>query len=221
MHRPLPISLPACLALLITSACSAQNQETMPMNPTVDAPLTGEAGPRRRLNPAPQVAHGIRIVLKDVPGPFAIVEAAAQYDVANAAECGEPQPLSGAIPRISSTETVELAQRSEGEYEGRVYVDRILDEDYYGRGTCRWELAAVRVALRASDDPMATWFVAMLDGASVTAQGSSRRFYSSVHYPEAEIDGYSNFGHPSLDHVAEAERAEFFEIGIAATGVAP
>ncbi len=177
--------------------------------------------PLRKLNPSPQKAYDIRIVLKDPPGPFSEIDAAAQYDVVNAGECGEPQPISGAVPRISTNEVVKLERISNTEFAGRVYVDRVIDDDYYGRGVCRWKFVEVRVSFRASDDPYATWFVVKLPAEAVEAGSNEKLFYWNGYYPNAEIDNYAEFGIPSLDKVPEAQRSEFFEIELSAAGATP
>jgi len=177
--------------------------------------------PLRNLNPAPKQAYEIRVVLKDPPGPFAEVDAAAQYDVSNAAECGEQQPLSGAIPRISTNEKVQLTRVSDTEFAGTVFVDQVLDEDYYGRGVCRWEFVEARVSLRESSDPMATAFVAALEADAIEQGGSKPTFFWEGHYPKAEIDNYAEFGDPSLDNVPDAQKSEFFVVEISAQQAQP
>ncbi|MCD9030012.1 hypothetical protein LDO26_17620 [Luteimonas sp. BDR2-5] len=192
---------------LFLAACSAQTQEGEVMR---------SIEPLRNLNASPQKAYDIRIVLKEPPGPFAEIDAAAQYDVVNPGECGEPQPVSGAIPRISTNEVVELQRISDTEFTGRVFVDRVLDEDYYGRGVCRWQFVEARVSFRESSDPMASWFVAALKAAAIEAGASKKTFFWSGHYPKAQIDNYVTFGSESRDHVSDAEKPEFFEVEISA-----
>lgn len=180
----------------------------------------GEA-PLRNLNPSPQKAYEIRITLKDPPGPFAEIDAAAQYDVTNPGECGEPQPISGAVPRISTNEKVSLTRVSDTEFVGRVFVDQVLDEDYYGRGVCHWKFVETRVSFRESSDPMATWFVAALGADEIEAGGSKPTFFWEGHYPKAKIDNYAEFGDDSLDNVPDAQKPEFFQVVMSAQQAQP
>lgn len=207
----------ACLTPLL-AACNTQNQEGQEMHESQSEDARGEES-LRNLNPSPRKGYDVRIVLKDPPGPFAEIDAAAQYDVVNAGECGEPQPISGAVPRISTSEAVKLQRVSETEFVGRVFTDQVLDEDYYGRGVCHWKFVETRVSLRESSDPMATSFVAAIDAEEIIERASSATFFSAVHYPKAEIDNYANFGHESLDHVDAKDRGEFFEVVMSATEV--
>ncbi len=212
--------LSALFLTLLLAACNTQNQGEQAMRESKLEDPRGQE-PLRNLNPSPQKAYDIRIVLKDSPGPFSEIDAAAQYDVVNAGECGEPQPISGAVPRISTNEVVKLERISNTEFAGRVYVDQVLDEDYYGRGVCRWKFVEVRVSFRASDDPYATWFVVKLPAEAVEAGSNEKLFYWNGYYPNAEIDNYAEFGNASLDKVPEAQRSEFFEIELSAAGATP
>ena len=219
--RPQALAAVGSFFLLLTS-CSTQNQEGTNMREertAFDENVGGE--PLRNLNPSPQKGYDIRIVLKDPPGPFAEINAAAQYDVVNAGECGEPQPLSGAVPRISTSEAVKLERVSDTEFVGRVFADRVLDEDYYGRGVCRWDFVEARVGFRAENDPMASWFVATLQADAIENGSEKSTFFWSGHYPHAEIDNYSTIGHAALDHVDAADRDEFFEVEMSAQQAQP
>ena len=206
------------LVAVATTACTAKTSESESMNASAKiGDASAQHKPLRNLNPPPMKAYDIRVVLKDPPGPFAEAVAAAQYDVANATECGDPQPMSGAIPRISSSEPIELTKLSETEYTARVYVDRILDEDYYGRGTCRWELVEARVALTGSADSTATTYVTALTADAIIQQSFDKIFFSSIHYPGVDIEDYTNFGRKTLNGVADHMKGKFFEVEMSAT----
>src|SRR2546427_656594 len=90
--------LPATL-LLALAACS----------PYSDAERDVAAGGRglAKLNPAPKQAYELVLTLKDAPGPFAIVEGVAQYDVSNYADCGRILPATGTAGRITSQRSEE------------------------------------------------------------------------------------------------------------------
>ena len=212
--------LTAVVLTPLLAACNTQNQEGQAMLESQSEDVRGEE-PLRNLNPSPQNGYEIRIVLKDPPGPFAEINAAAQYDVVNAGECGEPQPISGAVPRISTSEAVKLERVSDTEFVGRVFADQVLDEDYFGRGVCRWDFVEARVGLRAMDDPMASWFVATLQADAIENGSKKSTFFWSGHYPKAEIDNYSTIGHAALDHVDAADRDEFFEVEMSAQQAQP
>ncbi|MFB5204607.1 DUF502 domain-containing protein, partial [Stenotrophomonas sp. 3diitr2024] len=57
-----------------------------------------------------------------------------------------PNPTSGYLEIVP----VELRKVADGEYRGTLYVDRMLDEDYYGRGVCHWEFTGAGAMLKAT-----------------------------------------------------------------------
>lgn len=185
-------------------------------------PEGSEAKPKplRNLNPSPKNEVHIRIKVSGAPGALPLVDAAAQYDVTNSAECGKLRS-SGAFPTISSSEQVELTRVADDEYAGIIYIDRIIDEDYYGRGVCKWEFVEARASFRASDDVKATWFVADLPAEAVEKNSTKKLFYWTGYYPNAKSDNYAEFGDEILENVPSANLSEFFTIEMSATGVQP
>ncbi len=214
LQRLLLAPVVACLASLPVAACTGQYPDDTPMGTSPDA--TTDAPPLRNLNPTPRRAFEIKVTLDDAPGPFVSVEAVAQFDVQNPGACGEPSPVLGVIPRITSNEPVALSKVSDVEYTGTLYLDQILDEDYYGRGVCRWALVVARVRLRGADDELGTRFVASLPEALVTAEGVERTSFWKGYYPRATMTNYATFGHTDLEHVPAEKRDEFFAVTMSA-----
>lgn len=179
-----------------------------------------EDQPLRRLNPSPRQAYTITMTLADAPGPFASVEGTVQYTVANSAECGRKIPIAGAFPRISSNEPFALTRVSDTEYVGTVYADLILDEDYFGRGVCRWEFVEARVRLRATPDDRDTRFVPSIAAEEVAVLGKATRFFWRGGYPREEgYDGFPDFGKESPDVFKPELRDELFTITLEADEV--
>lgn len=204
------------LAVALAACAPARNDMSQP-------PGTSESGqeqsppPRRKLNPAPQRAYRITLTIADAPGPFASVEGVAQYDVINDDQCGKRIEWAGVTPRITSNEAVELRKVSDSEYEGTVYADLILDEDYHGKGVCHWELTEVRARLRATGDETETRFVPDIVAQQVFAQQSVTKFFWSGYYPRAtNSKNYPEFGSPDLSNVPADRRHEFFAITLRA-----
>lgn len=184
MHTHGARSLLQAAALLVLSACS----------PYAGAERDVAAGGRglAKLNPAPRQAYELVLTLKDAPGPFAIVEGVAQYDASNYPDCGRIVPATGTAGRITSQEPVELRKVGENEYRGTFYLDRMQDEDYYGRGTCHWTLTGVGAMLRATDGEADTRFLTFLDKERMTDGAPLTLYYPKVAYPRAEI--VANYG---------------------------
>lgn len=184
-HRGRPLL--ALLALLPLAACS----------PYADAERDVDAGGRglAKLNPAPKQAYELVLTLKDAPGPFAIVEGVAQYDASNYADCGRILPATGTAGRITSQEPVTLRKIGENEYRGTFYLDRMQDEDYYGRGVCHWSLTGVGTMLRATNGEADTRFLTFVDKKRMGAGSQLTRYYPRADYPRIEeITGYGASG---------------------------
>lgn len=187
--RPEPRGRPllALLALVPLAACS----------PYADAERDVAAGGRglAKLNPAPKQAYELVLTLKDAPGPFAIVEGVAQYDVSNYEDCGRILPATGTASRMTSQEPVTLHKASENEYRGTFYLDRMLDEDYYGRGVCHWTLTGVGAMLRATTSKADTRFLTFIDKKRMDTGSQLTRYYPRADYPRIEeITGYGASG---------------------------
>jgi len=184
--RPEPRGRPllAFLALVPLAACS----------PYADAERDVAAGGRGlpKLNPAPKQAYELVLTLKDAPGPFAIVEGVAQYDVSNYEDCGRILPATGTASRMTSQEPVTLHKASENEYRGTFYLDRMLDEDYYGRGACHWLLKGVGAMLRATNGEADTRFLTFIDRKRMERDSPLTLYYPTLIYPRATT--VANFG---------------------------
>ncbi|EMR4108349.1 TPA: hypothetical protein QEL08_001044 [Stenotrophomonas maltophilia] len=169
----------ALLALVPLAACS----------PYADAERDVAAGGRglAKLNPAPKQAYELVLTLKDAPGPFAIVEGVAQYDVSNYEDCGRIIWSTGTAGRITSQEPVELRRTGENEYRGMFYLDRMQDQDYYDRGTCHWTLTGVGAMLRATNGEADTRFLTYVSKERMDAGSPLTLHYPKTAYPRAEL----------------------------------
>nr|MBH1362170.1 hypothetical protein [Stenotrophomonas maltophilia] len=181
-HRGRPLL--AVLALVLLAACS----------PYADAERDVAAGGRglAKLNPAPKQAYELVLTVKDAPGPFAVVEGVAQYDVSNYGDCGRVIWSTGTASRITSQEPVTLHKVGENEYRGTFYLDRMLDEDYYGRGVCHWTLTGVGAMLRATTSKADTRFLTFIDKKRMENDSPLTLYYPNLIYPRAAT--VANFG---------------------------
>ncbi len=169
----------ALLALVPLAACS----------PYADAERDVAAGGRglAKLNPAPKQAYELVLTLKDAPGPFAVAEGVAQYDVSNYEDCGRIIWSTGTAGRITSQEPVELRRTGENEYRGMFYLDRMQDQDYYDRGTCHWTLTGVGAMLRATNGEADTRFLTYVNKERMDAGSPLTLYYPKTAYPRAEL----------------------------------
>lgn len=173
-----------------------------------------------KLNPNPQRAHALVLKIDGAPGPLDVVEAVAQYDVTNEAECGREIPATGTAGRITSQEPVTLRRVSDTEYHGTVYLDRMLDEDYYGRGVCQWEFSGASAMLKASGAPGETRFLSFIDKNAFVQGQSATRYYTNRSYPRGRMEDFPDNGEPSpTDYKPELQK-ETFSVSLTGNGAA-
>jgi hypothetical protein len=205
------------LAVALVACAPARND----MSQTPAASESGQEQsppPRRKLNPAPRRAYRITLTIADAPGPFAAVEGVAQYDVDNEAACGKVNPSTGTPYRMTTLELFDLRKVSDTEYTGTVYADLILDEDYYGKGVCRWEFTSVEIQLKATGDQAETRFLPDITGEQVFAQQSTTTFFLKRFYPRnPKIDDFPDFGQKNRSKLApQISDSDLFIIALSA-----
>lgn len=182
----------------------------------------GKDKPLRKLNRNPKRAYTISMTIENAPGPFAVVRGSAQYDVENHVECGRYVEFSGVHLSMTSLEDFPLTKVSDAEYRGIVYSDLIMDEDYFGRGVCRWKLTQAQVILKATGEDADTRFLPDLGAEAVHAEKSETRYFWKERYPREDgYDRFPEFGDMTLDEVPDGRRGEFFAIKLTAQEVKP
>ncbi len=210
-----------CFVLLLLTAChseTAVNQEIATAEQDVAQGGRGLA----KLNPAPRQAYELVLKIQDAPGPLHLVEAVAQYDVTDEAQCGRIQPETGTAGRITSQEPVELRRISEGEYRGTVYLDRMQDEDYYGRGACHWEFSGASAVLKATGAEGETRFTAFLESPAFTKSEALTRYYANAVYPRAaSLPDYRAGGEAAPGDYKPELRQALFSVQLSAHQVTP
>ena len=215
MHRIFKSSIhsirtAACLAAAaLLPACAADSADGG-LQP-IDIPDQGVA----KHNPNPQQGYRIRMTIHDAPGPFGIVRGYAQYDVANKNECGEINAMTGTASRMTRLEPFALTKLSDTEYEGVVYADLMQDDDYYGRGICRWEMVMARVSLQAAKETD-TAFLATIRTPDLQAGKTIDLYFWKGEYPAvADLPGYGAYG-STREKLRNRDDEELFHVVLAA-----
>lgn len=191
--------LPA-IALLL-SACHNPGALFMP-KPTIEI--------KERQHPTQ--AHQIIMTIENAPGPFALIEGSAQYDVVNHNECGYIDPVSETISRINTHPPIEWKPMGDGRYITTVYTDLMIDEDYYGRGVCRWTFTAANVLLRATGAEAETRFLPGISAEDIENGTSSKLYFWNDRYPRSQMDDFADLGENSPEEFKAELRNELFTI---------
>lgn len=204
-----------CTAMMPLTAC------TQPMN--------AKPQPEYRENPNPQQAYRLTMAIKDAPGPLKVMVSAAQYDVVNT-ECLPPpkeNPGGRSSPVPTHDVPFELTPVSEGVYTGTVYADAMIDEDYHGRGVCRWALVQAQVQLKATGAKEETKFIASLSRSHDDfGRGVPKTlYYSKASYPAhpgSRIEDFPYHGQADRTRMSTAlTDADLFTITLTAEEAGP
>lgn len=200
-----------CAVLLLLTAChseTAMNQEITTAEQDVEQGGRGLA----KLNPAPRQAYELVVKIEDAPGPFAVVEGLAQYDVTNEQECGRILPATGRAGRITSQENVQLQKVGDNEYRGTVYLDLLQDEDYYGRGVCQWKFSGAGATLKATGADGETRFLSFIEADRFMKGDAETQHYADLGYPRDTMDDYADYGKDNADGFKPELREALFSV---------
>ncbi|MBW8850425.1 MAG: hypothetical protein JF600_06565 [Xanthomonadales bacterium] len=223
MSRPAFLSARCiALALLLASSLSACQ---LPGNTPMNAEKTVEL----KVRPRPQQAYRIVMTIENAPGPFEQIVGSARYDVVNYQACGELSRIRGAegvASRIETQPEVRMERLSDNTYAATVYADLMIDEDYYGRGTCHWKFSYFSALLRATGDERETRFLPSIDATEIFEKKAIRKYFWKKSYPmdsplPSNGHGFPEFGQMNLDNVPDDRKSEFFSIVLAASDVRP
>jgi hypothetical protein len=129
--------------------------------------------PKIQLNPRASMRYEIVARIEGAPDTFESITAAADYQVTNEA-CVPMKPISGV--KIAPTKRMDLPLTAvgNGEYRTVVFADRLLDEDYFGKGTCHWSLVASGIIAKKGK----TSFSASIFHDNIVNQAGEVTFYS-------------------------------------------
>ncbi len=182
------------LPMLLLAACSP---------PGLSTSASSTQTPKRsyRVNPAPSQTYRIRMVIEGAPGPFLWKLALAQYDVINP-ECLRPpkdNPGGRSSPIPTQSIEVPLKQLSENEYEAVIHADHMLDEDYTGRGVCRWALVQFYVPMKATGAHEETRFIPSipeLGEPKISMLQTEVVYFNKNGYPRGMMEDFPDTGAP-------------------------
>ncbi|MGN7838945.1 hypothetical protein [Stenotrophomonas sp. 22385] len=219
-----------CLTAVLMTACNRLEPAMSHDLSTAEADVAAGGRGLATLNPEPVKAYQVTLRIHGAPGAFKLVRGTAQYDVINEDQCGNIEPATGTASRITSQEPMELTRISDEEYQGTLYLDRMKDQDYYGRGICRWEFTGAGALLKATGAQEETRFLTFVDAPDLVAGKTYTRYYPLRDYPRAgqvdgvsdvpAIDDYASSGEENPTEYREGLRDSLFSISITAVETA-
>jgi len=195
-------------AILAIAACSSES---------------GAGMPTYKHNTKPSRVFALAVRIDNAPGPFASLHGTMQYDIANSA-CLPPADFFSGVQTtpISTFLPISLKRTGEGRYEGEIALDGLVDDDYFGRGVCRFKAVGPSVSLRATGAAGETRFVVRLDAEAVEAEATKTKYYWRGGYPrDPRVEDFPDHGLDSPDDFLEPLRDELFSVTIQSSKVNP
>lgn len=166
--------------------------------------------PRYRKNPQPKQAYRITMTIENAPGPFASMRALAHYDVVNT-QCLRPpkdNPGGHTSPVPTAPTEVPLERIADNTYTGVVYADQMLDEDYAGRGVCRWRLTSMVVQMKATGADGETLFIPSILDEKLFSGQPETVYFNKRSYPNLGAEEFVNPGESNRSRFGSSIRDE-------------
>ena len=199
----MPNPLATALAFLALALAGCQSKDAHMISDTSDT--RGADAPAQHLhfkqNPQPKQAYRITIEIKNAPGPFESVEGFARYV---APECHYISNHLAGVPSIPEEMVpISYAKLSDSMYEAIVYLDAMLDEDYFGNGVCHWELAIADIRFSRTGSNDESKFIASIHGDIIRSEGTELSYLQRAFYPEdSQIKDLQVFGRTDRQNMA-------------------
>ncbi|MBN3858962.1 hypothetical protein GKC56_00085, partial [Neisseriaceae bacterium PsAf] len=134
------------LSLLLVGLVACQNQEK-PMNNQVTGydhnglPNATRDSVEFRTNPNPQQAYKVKVTVNDAPGDWGYIDFFTLYQAKNCTYT--TNRYAGATGSPEHHLQVKNDGFNNNQMQGVIYLDAMLNEDYYGQGECDWKLTSI------------------------------------------------------------------------------
>lgn len=161
-------------------------------------------------NPRPVKRYEITMTIEGAPGPFESVTGKMGYEIINKS-CAPQDMVTGARPTPDETPPIVFSRVSENVYKGIVYLDLLLDEDYYGLGICHWKMTDAFISLKANGVSMAP----DISYDDILAQRPVTQYMAKELYHGAAVKDLNVGAGPMSEYIAK-NRDKFFSITFAA-----
>ncbi len=115
--------------------------------------------PVAKTNPNPAQGYEITIELVDSPADIRSIAGEAHFGVGSRACLPYQDRIARVTIGTSYIKKFALTQVGENTYQGQIFLDWPIDEDYYGLGVCKWELdfASVNIGFERYEQKTRLW----------------------------------------------------------------
>lgn len=211
-------ALAAALSAAIATACAHPPMDDTPKDnlpperPNETQPGAKPPVPKRNARAVP---YDISLALDSAPGPFAQVRAAMVYRVEDERCLPRLGGMSGT--RVTARQFIEIGLDRTGPetWRGRFHDQLLVDDDYYGLGTCRWRLSGVSVEMRATGADGETRFSEFLFPEDLAPGKRTRAYFVDRHYPRADVmDDFPASGERDIGRFKPEARERLFSLDV-------
>ncbi len=208
-----------CIACQPVAEAAATGKEAPGMTVTREQRDQGAQEHRFRLNPSPKQGYEITLEVRDAPGDFADVRWSGHYQTSGCSYVTS----AWAGTRAQPTTRLDLAFKPVGPmtWKATVFLDALLDEDYYGNGVCQWQLLSVTANLVPSGQAGQIGFSMRMDAEALTQGKTVTRYFRRALYgqQERELSRYSSTGVADPAELRREFRHDLFTAVLAARRV--
>jgi len=183
-------------------------------------PETGRAYHR---NPDPKQGWRLQVKVENAPGPLVMMRSGVGVFI-HRNPCLPPpntNPM-GVSTRLSSGMSFPMERLDENTYSGVFFSDWVLDEDYFGRGLCRWQFESAGVFFMATGAEGETQYIANIGFNELDDGLVKRLYYTKTAYPEnPRMAGDSKSGYRDPNRYRPELRDDLFTITLSLEALRP
>lgn len=137
-----------------------------------------------KLNPAPRRVFEVTFEIHDAPGPLMAVRGSAGYSAPQAPNCTfVTNAWAGTWGTPFKGLSLPVTPAGPNRFVMTVALDAMLDEDYYGKGVCRWEMGEAGAGFAAGTSEEDTRYGMSLDAKEFLDGASYRQYFWKGDYP--------------------------------------
>ncbi|WP_430544110.1 hypothetical protein [Xanthomonas hortorum] len=219
MKGKLGIKIASSLVLVFLAGCDPMN--TGSERHDTDATTT-DGDPVYRKNPHPTQAYRITMTIEDAPGPFEWVSGTAFYEMTNRDACTPiDRSLGMSTKQKEDGIPINFEKVNDTTYVAKIYADGMIDADYYGKGTCSFELNGVGISLKATGKHEDTRFQPALFKSEIYSSVPKITYFWKGRYPKEDIDNFPDGGRLAIDQFNDNARNNIFKVTLTTEKVIP
>ena len=211
----------AAAAMALAMGCSPAPGGKKSATPDAPEPHPRTMAHKYKQNPNPKQRYDITVTIADAPGPFESVEGFAQYEASDCVFVLDR--FAGVTSKPRYRMPIVIRKINESTHVGTIYLDAMLDEDYFGKGACHWQFTSTTVMMKASGEKTESLFSASLSLIQVSKLESVKTYFRKEVYPRVpDFEGFSSSGQVDRSKfVPSLSDDDLFTIALAPTKVRP